>query len=152
MCRLMPLHGSLHHDRPSFQKRTKRVDLRSTCPSEANLSLWGKCLSILLLLFSFLPSPSLVVAFSFDDKVELVVRAGLFLFAFSISGSTTLGIQPLPHPHCESTLIEQRRRLNCLRLACTITSPHVLSNIILIRKTLKSLVLASVSYSAAYVP
>lgn len=42
MCRLMPLHGSLHRDRPSCQKRTKRVDHCSTCPSEANLAALGE--------------------------------------------------------------------------------------------------------------
>jgi hypothetical protein len=40
----------------------------------------------------------------------------------------------LPHPHYTFILIEQRRRLNCLRLACTTAFPHVLANIILIRK------------------
>lgn len=99
--------------------------------------------------------PSLVrVAFSFDDKAELVVvcdRALFYLYLHFPSPGRHWESTPLPHPHCESILIEQRRRLNCLRLACTTPIPHVLSKIILIRKLPKSLVLASVSYSAVLV-
>ena len=99
-------------------------------------------------LSSLLP---LVVAFSFDNKVELVVRAALFFNLHFPSPGRLWESNPLPHPHCESILIEQRRRLNCLRLACDTNYPHVLSKIILIRKTIKSLVLAPASYSIASV-
>jgi hypothetical protein len=92
-----------------------------------------------------------VVAFSFDNKVELVVRAVLFFNLHFPSPGRLWESNPLPHPHCESILIEQRRRLNCLRLACDTNYPHVLSKIILIRKTIKSLVLAPASYSIASV-
>jgi len=61
-------------------------------------------------------SPSSVVAFCFDDRVELVVRAGLFSSPHFPS-RVDLGNpnRYLTHPHCESILIEQRRRLDCLR-------------------------------------
>jgi hypothetical protein len=162
--------GSSHADRTKLPERTKRVDDHcSTCPSHPDAKppprgslcsgenhdhppppppAFFPSSSSSASVLSSLPPP--VVAFSFDNKVKLV-RAALFFNLHFPSPGRLWESNPLPHPHCESILIEQRRRLNCLRLSCNNNYPHVLSKIILIRKTIKSLVLAPASYSIASV-
>jgi hypothetical protein len=165
--------GSSHADRTKLPETTERVDDHcSTCPipsrrqttnhRRGGVSALGKTTIFLLLLLSFLPHPPPPLS---SPLLPPPSRGGLFLLQQSRIGCSCCAVfnlhfpspgrlwesNPLPHPHCESILIEQRRRLNCLRLACDTNYPHVLSKIILIQKTIKSLVLAPASYSIASV-